>query len=467
MKPSIGALRFGGMSRPLLVLLTAAALVAPATALAAAPWSAPATIPNALGSSTPIAVTPAGTAVLVAPISRTAAGSPAGPPSELVALAPNGEPGAAQPVNVAAGLLTTYARNRVAVAGSTLVDGTITDRSHSTVALGTAGGALGAAHGLSGSTGQHVMGLAGNARGDLAVVTGDASHVRTLYVRRAGTTSFRAALRIAVGSRARGATVAVGPKGDVLVVCEDNHEILARHLGSTGHAGEVHRIGDGVQSQLQAAIDDSGRLEVAWKTQRVSEGESNTPAIVRFATAAPGHGFGAQRTVETAGGSGTGRFVAAPGVRLIAEADGSTLLAWTGFDAGHFVVRATEVIGGHRGTPQTLSPAGEDAVLGDAATGADGAAIVAWRSGVQGADPVPGATPTVFASFRGAGRARSAAPSRSATPARTCRRRRSPHSIRCPAGRSWPTRRSPAEWRPARGPDGARPRAPRPTGRRP
>jgi hypothetical protein len=403
MKPSILSLRFGGMSRVLPLLLIVAALAAPATALAASPWSAPATIPNALGSSTPVVVTPAGTAELLAPISRTAAGSSGGPPSELVPLAANGQPGTAQPVAIAAGLLTTYAGNHIAIAGSTLVDGTITDRSHSTVALGTAGGALGAAHGLSASTGQHVMGLAGSARGDLAVVTGDASHARTVYVRRAGTTSFRVALRIAVSSTARGATVAVGPKGDVLVVWEDDHDIFARHIGPTGHAGAVHRLGDGVQSQLQAAIDASGRLEVAWKTQRVSEGESNTPAIVRFATAAPGHGFGPQRTVETVGASGTGRFVAAPGVRLVAETDGSTLLAWTGFDAGHFVVRATEVVGGHRGTSQTLSPAGQDAVLGDAATGANGAAIVAWRSGVQGADPVPGATETVFASLRDPG----------------------------------------------------------------
>jgi hypothetical protein len=412
MKPASLALRLGGMSRLLPVLLTAAVLAAPATALAAPPWSAPATIPNALGSSTPVVVTPAGTAELLAPISRTAAGSPAGPPSELVPLGADGQPGTAQPLAIAAGLLTTYAKNHVAIAGSTLVDGTITDRSHSTVALGTAGGALGAAHGLSASTGQHVMGLAGNTRGDLAVVTGDASHVRTVYVRRAGTTSFRIALRISVGSRARGATVAVGPKGDVLVVWEDNHEIFARHLGTTGHAGAVHRIGDGVQSQLQAAIDDGGRLEVAWKTQRVSGGESNTPAIVRFATAAPGHGFGPQRTVETVGASGTGRYVAAPGVRLIPEADGHTLLAWTGFDGSHFVVHATEVVNGHRGTPQTLSPAGVDAVLGDAATGANGAAVVAWRSGVQGADPVPGATATVFASHRDAGATAFGAPER-------------------------------------------------------
>lgn len=402
MKPAALLLRFGGMSR-LLALLLAAALAVPATALAAPPWSGPAAVPDALGSPTPIVVTPAGNAELLAPISRTALGSAGGAPSELVALGPDGRSGAAQPVAIAAGLMTTYAANHVAIAGSTLVDGTITDRSHATVALGTAGGALGAAHGLSASTGQHVMGITGNARGDLAVVTGDASHVRTVYVRRAGTSSFRAALRIAVSSTARGATVAVGPKGDVLVVWEDGHAIFARHLGPTGHAGAVHRIGDGVQSALQAAIDGSGRLEVAWKTQRVSEGESNTPAIVRFATAAPGRGFGPQRTVETVGALGTGRFVGAPGVRLLAEPGGSTLLAWTGFDSSHFVVRASEVVSGHRGAPQTLSPAGVDAVLGDAATGADGAAIVAWRSGVQGADPVAGATPTVFASHRDAG----------------------------------------------------------------
>jgi hypothetical protein len=344
----------------------------------------------------------AGNAEILVPVSRTALGSTDSVPGELVPLGPDGTPGTAQPVAVAAGLLTTYAKNHVAVGGSTLVDGTITDRSHAAVALGTAGGQFGAARGLTGSTGQHVMGLAGNAEGDLAVVTGDASHVRTLYVRRARTSTFKVALSIAVSSRARGATVALGPTGDVLVVWEDNHFIFARHLGRTGHAGAVHRIGDGVQSELQAAIDDGGRLEVAWKTQRVNEGESDAPAIVRFATAAPGHGFGPQRMIETVGATGTGRYVSGPAVRLLAEADGHTRLAWTGFDGSHFVVRAAEITGGHRGTPQTLSPAGADAVLGDGAVGSGGAAVVVWRSGVQGADPVPGATQAVFASHRDA-----------------------------------------------------------------
>jgi hypothetical protein len=108
--------------------------------------------------------------------------------------------------------------------------------------------------------------------------------------------------------------------------------------------------------------------------------------------------------------------VAAPGVRLVAERQGRTLLAWTGFEAGHFVVRATDVVDGHLGAPQTLSPTSEDAVLGDAATRADGAAVVAWRSGVQGADPVPGATEAVLASHRGPGEQSFGAPEQVTAP---------------------------------------------------
>jgi hypothetical protein len=387
------------MSRIALLLTSIILVAAPATALAAAPWSAPATVPGAIGQPTPVVVTPSGAAALLAGISRDAPGSTQ-TPSELMPLSPDGQSGTPQPVSVAAGQLATYANGHIAVAGSTLHDGTIDDHSHVAVALGTPG-SLGSARGLSGSTGQRVFGLAGNLRGDVAVLTGNANSVRTLYLRRAGSTVFRVALKIPVSrDRARDATVALGPKGDVLVVWEDNHVIFARHLGPTSHAGAVHRIGDGVQSGLQAAIDDKGRLEVAWKTQRVTEGESDATATIRFATAAPGHGFGSQRTIESID---AGRFVGAPGVRLVAEGNGRSLVAWTGFDGAHFVVRAADFVDGHRATPEILSPTGVDAVLGDAAARADGEATVAWRSGVLGADPAPGANPTVFASHRAAG----------------------------------------------------------------
>jgi hypothetical protein len=382
------------------ILLTSIVLVAaPASALAAAPWSAPATVPGAIGQPTPVVVTPSGAAALLAGVSRDAPGSTQ-TPSELVPLSPDGQPGTPHPVSVAAGQLATYATGHIAVAGSPIHDGTIDEHSHVAVALGTPAH-LGSARGLTGSTGQNLFAVAGNVRGDVAVVTGNANSVRTLYLRRAGSTVFRVALKIPISrDRARGATVALGPKGDVLVVWEDNHVIFARHLGPTGHAGAVHRIGDGVQSSLQAAIDDKDRLEVAWKTQRVTEGESDATATIRFATAAPGHAFASQRTIESVD---AGRFVGAPGVRLVADGNGRSLLAWTGFDGAHFVVRAADFVNGHRTTPQTLSPTGTDAVVGDAAVGADGEATVAWRSGVLGADPAPGTNPTVFASHRAAG----------------------------------------------------------------
>jgi hypothetical protein len=399
------------MSRIALLLTLIAFVAAPATALAAAPWSSPTLVPGAIGQDTPVVVTPSGSAALLAGVSRDALGSTGGA-SEIVALDANGQPGTPRPVALAAGLLTTYAKGHIAAAGSTLHNGTIDDHSHATVALGTPTN-LGSARGLTGSTGQHVFGIAGNLRGDIAVVTGDASHVRTVYVRRAGSTTFRVALKFPITrDHARGATVAVGPKGDVLVVWEDNHVIFARHIGPTGHAGPAHRIGDGVQSQLQAAIDDKGRLEVAWKTQRVTEGESDAIATIRFATAAPGHGFGPPRTIEAID---AGRFVGAPAVRMLPESGGRTLVAWTGFAGGHFVVRAADFVDGHIAAPQTLSPATQDAVLGDAAVGANGAATVVWRSGVLGADPAPGASPTVFASHRAAGETAFGAPEQVST----------------------------------------------------
>jgi hypothetical protein len=400
------------MSRIALLLTLVVVLGAPSGALAAPPWSAPATIPGALGNAQTVVVTPSGSAATLVGIGSTALGSATTTPSAFVPLGPTGQAGALQPITVAAAQIATYAKGRIAVAGSTLHDGTIDDHSHVAVALGTPS-SLGSARGLTGSTGQRVFALAGNVRGDVAVLTGNANSVRTLYVRRAGSTVFRVALKFPISrSRARGATVALGPKGDALVVWEDNHVIFARHVGPTGNAGAAHRIGDGVQSDLQAAIDDKGRLEVAWKTQRVNEGEFNATATIRFATAAPGHGFGSQRTVEAIN---AGRAVGSPGVRMIAEGDGRTLLAWTGFDGAHFVVRAADVVDGRRGTPQTLSPSGVDAVLGDAAVGTDGAATVAWRSGVLGADPAAGTNPVVFASHRDAGATAFATPEQVST----------------------------------------------------
>ena len=119
-------------------------------------------------------------------------------------------------------------------------------------------------------------------------------------------------LTINVGSTARDVTVAVSPDGQLLVVWEDRHEVFARHRGARGRWGAAHTLGPGVQSNLQAAMDATGRMLVVWKSQRVSEGEASNPAVVSFATAAPGHGFGSRRLIETFRASTTFRVIAWP-----------------------------------------------------------------------------------------------------------------------------------------------------------
>src|SRR4029450_9631872 len=118
------------MTRICLLLAVVALAALPPAAAAAPPWSAPLTIPNALGSSTPVVVTPSGAAALLAPVSRPAAGGSPQIPSEPAPLGPDGQLGTPQPVAVAAGLLETYAKGHIAVAGSTLHNSTIDDRSH-------------------------------------------------------------------------------------------------------------------------------------------------------------------------------------------------------------------------------------------------------------------------------------------------------------------------------------------------
>jgi hypothetical protein len=375
--------------------------VCASSALADPPWSPPAVVPG-VGNGLAAATARGHVAALVA--SNRA--QPPGTASQLLRLNPaDGSVLSSTGVDLGAAAITAYASDAIAVAGSSIgPSGTIDDQSR--VRAGTTSGASGAPalRTLSGTQDQNVTALVGNARGDVALSTRGLSS-RLIFLRRKGSSVFSLVLTIKVSSTARDVTVALSPDGQLLVVWEDRHEVFARHRGTSGTWGAVHTLGPGVQSNLQAAMDSTGRMLVAWKSQRVNEGESNEPAVVSFITAAPGHGFGSRRTVETVGPTGAGRFVSAPGVRLAVTGSDQALLAWTGFDATNFVVRAMSISRGHLGPRQVLSPAGTDAVLGDIAAASDGRALALWRSGVGGADPDPGRQPHLFANVRAAGAA--------------------------------------------------------------
>jgi hypothetical protein len=384
---------------PAVAALAAIALLLTASIAAAdPPWSPPAAMPGA--GNGPAVATPAGSVVALTTSDRP---QPPGTASQLLRIDPaTGAVRSAAGIDLAGTAIAAYASDHIAVAGTSIgPSGTVDPQSR--VRVGTASGAsrTPALRTLSGTQNQNVTALAGNARGDVALST-RGGRTRLIWLKRAGTSTFSKVLTINVSSTARDVTVAVSRDGQLLVVWEDRHELFARHRGTRGTWGAAHTLGPGVQSGLQAAMDATGRMLVAWKSQRVDEGEAATPAVVSFATAAPGHGFGARRTIETVGVTGTGRYVSAPAVRLLVTTQNEALLAWTGFDGAHFVTRAMTVAQGHLGARQQLSPAGLDAVLAGAAVAGDGRALVLWRSDVAGADPVPGRAPHLFGNVRAA-----------------------------------------------------------------
>jgi hypothetical protein len=383
--------------RCLSTALTAATLAASASAAhAAAPWTAPVTIPGAGSPPAPLIATGDGRAV--------AFPAAAGPVTQITPLDPaTGAPlaGRVQAVRLADAHAVAYARGHYVLAGSTPdAQNTISDRSHVQLGYGTSGGDVGPLKGIAGSTGERVFALDANSDGVVAVLLGNTKE-RRLLIRRPNGRGLVEAFGTKVGSQGRGATVAVGAQGDVLVVWENAHHIYARHVGPSGGVGAVHHLGDGVQSHLQAAVEAGGRLMAAWVSQRVSEGEASGPATLFYTTAAPGHGFGKAYKMEDVGAAGTGRYVSDPAVRLVTG--GASLLAWTGTSpaTGRYVVKAMPLDGGHRGSVQTVSDPSVNAVLGDLRVNAAGGAGLVWRAGVAGADP-DGTPQAVQAALRGA-----------------------------------------------------------------
>jgi hypothetical protein len=346
----------------------AAAALAPASALADAPWTTPATVAGASGYRAQLVYTPSGQASLVtdAPGNRTL----------VTAVGDDGRPGTPRALSLASAQVATYGNSAIAVAGTrTATD--VPQASRAPVELGTGTASIGVAtvHPLPGTAGQQLYALAGRGK-TVALVTGAPSSSRIVWVRRGGTV--RRALMIHLHSHPRGATVAVGAKGDVLVVWEDNHTIYSRHRGAGGRWGSVQRLGAGVQSSLQAVFDDSGRQEVAWMSQRVNEGGGGN-ATVSYTSAARGRAF--TKPVAVGSPSGTGHVAAAPGVRLVASGTDSSVLALTVYDGAQFRTAVANVAAGQVQTPQMVSPDGEDDVLSDLAYARAGGTLVLWRSG--------------------------------------------------------------------------------------
>jgi hypothetical protein len=385
------------MRRCLLAALIALAAAAPA-ARADAPWSAPEPL-GGFGSPSAVVFTAAGHGAIAG----------AGPnatvenDTQVTPLAASGALGTPRTLPIFNGRLVTYGSDSLALAGQRPAQTSAqVAKAPILVATGKAG-ALGTPRALAGTAGQQLYALAGSPRGTVALVTGTPS-TRIVWSGPGGGT-LRRVLTIRVSSRARGAAIAIGSHGDLLVANEDNHLIYSRHIGPTGHAAPGHRLGAGVQSEIEARYDDSGRQEVAWMSQRVDEGDAVTGAIASYTSAAKGHDFTKAVVIGRDDVTGTGRYVALPGIRLAGSGSDSSVLAFTIYSGGHFRVQVANAVAGRVQAPATMPVAeGDDVILGDLAYARAGGTVVLWRSGTRGADS-NGNPQRVFAAVRPGGAA--------------------------------------------------------------
>ena len=376
------------MPLPRVLVLAAAAACLPATASADAPWSAPRPLGGSGGVDT-LLTTQIGGRVLVTGASDTRA------PTAVTKLAADGTARGRQALPVAYPRAARFGRAGVVLAGSrptALVRGGDPARAPVVVSVGSVRPihGLGAPQALPGTRGEWVDavgGRPGSLAGTVAVVTstmyGRGQRTRSVWLGRNG--RFRRALRFRLGTYARGAAVAVGPEGEVLVAWQTRTAILARQLDRKGRPGPVRRLGAGRQSSLQARIADDGRREVAWQSQRVSEGDALTPSRVLYTSAPAGGRFAPARQVGGSSVTGTGRYVAGT-VRLLGTGPSTSVLGWTQFDGARFRVQVADVARGVVAPPQTVSPADDDAILGDLAVSAAGARLVLWLTNTRGAD---------------------------------------------------------------------------------
>jgi hypothetical protein len=374
-------------SRILTAALTVAAL-STSTAAAATPWSAPATVPGALSFGGQLAVTNAGHAELAI---ATAGSNPNDESfTQVNSISTTGQPGAAHRVgNMSFGRIAAYASDHIILVGQQEAATAAQAKSAPVlVATGTPESGVGTPKALSGTADQTVDAVAGNTAGTAAFVTAqDSGHrQRIVWVRANGAT--KRVLTISVSAEAGAAAVSVGSKGDVLVVWQDKDKVFSQHIGPTGHAASAHTLGSGVEGNLQALYDASGRQEVAWLSQRVGEGDAESPATISYTSAASGHNFTKAKVIGQSSITGTGRYVASPGVRLVASGTDSSVLAMTVYDGANFRVQVATVAAGSVQTPQSVSPAGQDNILGDLAYARTGGTLVLWTTNTRGADPV-------------------------------------------------------------------------------
>jgi hypothetical protein len=167
-------------------------------------------------------------------------------------------------------------------------------------------------------------------------------------------------------------TVSLDFRTDAVAAWRQGGSLYAHDLPASGRPQPTQRLASaGPATRIAALISDDNRAIVAWADERAGR------TSVYVDDSATGVRFGAPQLIE--------RFVNPSGLpypstspRLTRLSSESVMLAWSGAQDGHWVVRTAAIdLNGLRKT-STISAPGSDALLSDLQPGPDGEAIALW-----------------------------------------------------------------------------------------
>jgi hypothetical protein len=167
-------------------------------------------------------------------------------------------------------------------------------------------------------------------------------------------------------------TVSLDFRTDAIAAWRQNGALYAHDLPASRQPQPTQRLASaGPQTRIAALISDDNRAIVAWADERAGK------TSVYVDDSATGVRFGKPQLLERfANPSGLPYPANSP--RLTRLSSESVMLAWSGAEDGHWVVRTAAIdLNGLRKT-STISAPGTDALLDDLQPGPDGEAIALW-----------------------------------------------------------------------------------------
>ncbi len=213
--------------------------------------------------------------------------------------------------------------------------------------------------------------------GDVAIATPGPSASRSgvqVRVERYFARSLSPALSIPApaGGGVESLTVTLDFRTDAIAVWRQGGALYARDEPASGRVAPTQRLAAAAPApRITALISDNNRAIVAWADERAGK------TSVYLDDSATGVRFGRPQLLE--------RFVNPAGLsyprsspRLVRLSSESVMMAWTGAQDGHWVVRTAPIdLNGLRKV-STISDPGVDSLLSDLAPGPDGEAIALW-----------------------------------------------------------------------------------------